>query len=251
MKRFLLLTSLLTSTLSWACPMCAGTEQAQRPIHCPHFNWIYSPNLYSLFRYFSPHKKVFTIKQSCEVMNLQALPTLNAILNTIAFTLLILGYRAIKRGKKEKHRNFMIAALITSALFLTSYLTYHFQVGHKVFPELGWIKTLYLSILIPHVILAALVAPFILLTFYFALTQKWNYHKKIARIVFPTWVICFHNGRYYLYLAKTFLFLRFLALKEELFISEKPQHENAPPWIFGICRWIPDFLSPCDGSLQG
>ena len=96
-------------------------------------------------------------------MSLEDLPALNACLNSAACLLLLLGYRAIKRGYRQRHRNLMVCALVVSALFLTSYLTYHFHFGHKVFPELGWIKSLYLAILIPHVILAVVMVPFILL----------------------------------------------------------------------------------------
>ena len=122
------------------------------------------------------------------------LPTLNAILNTLALIFLLLGYYSIKRGEKKRHQNFMISALLTSMLFLTSYLTYHFHFGHKVFPDLGWIKVLYLIILIPHIILAVAMVPFILLTFYFAFYQQWKNHKRLARIVFPVWVFVSITG---------------------------------------------------------
>lgn len=120
-------------------------------------------------------------------LEIEDLPTLNAILNFFAFVCLCLGYRAIKKGDREKHKKFMISAFAISSAFLVSYLTYRFTAGHKVFPDLGWIKTAYLLILIPHVILAAVMVPMILLTFYRAYKQDWEKHKKIAKITFPIW----------------------------------------------------------------
>ena len=139
-------------------------------------------------------------------MDIHSLPALNAILNTLAFILLLCGYISIKRKKKKQHRSFMVSALIVSALFLTSYLTYHYQFGHKVFPELGWIKTIYLIILIPHIILAAAMVPFILLTFYFALTERWIWHRRVARVVFPVWVFVSITGIIIYLFLKSFYF---------------------------------------------
>jgi uncharacterized membrane protein YozB (DUF420 family) len=82
----------------------------------------------------------------------------------------------------------MIAALVVSAGFLTSYLYYHSHVPSKKFPDLGLIKTIYLLILIPHIILAAVMVPMILKTFWHAYRQEWERHKKIARFTFPVWM---------------------------------------------------------------
>lgn len=121
-------------------------------------------------------------------MTVQDLPTLNASLNTLAGILLLSGFISIKRGNKELHKKLMISALIVSAAFLTSYLIYHYHVPSKKFPDLGWIKTVYLLILIPHIILAAVMVPMILKTFWHAYKQEWEKHKKIARITFPIWM---------------------------------------------------------------
>src|SRR3989344_5425066 len=101
-------------------------------------------------------------------MTVQDLPALNASLNTVAGILLLVGYISIKQGKKELHKRLMISALIVSAAFLTSYLIYHYHVPSKKFPDLGWIKTVYLIILIPHIILAAIMVPMIIKTFWHA-----------------------------------------------------------------------------------
>ncbi len=121
-------------------------------------------------------------------MTVQDLPALNASLNTIAGILLLVGYVSIKQGKKELHKKLMISALMVSGAFLTSYLIYHYHVPSKKFPDLGWIKTIYLIILIPHIILAAIMVPMILKTFWHAFRGEWEKHKKIARITFPIWM---------------------------------------------------------------
>jgi uncharacterized membrane protein YozB (DUF420 family) len=82
----------------------------------------------------------------------------------------------------------MISALIFSAIFLTGYLIYHYHHGSTKFPDLGWIKTVYLLILFPHIILAIVMVPMILITFYHAFKGNFEKHKKIARITFPIWL---------------------------------------------------------------
>ena len=121
-------------------------------------------------------------------MTVQDLPTLNASLNTIAGIFLLSGYIAIKKDKKDLHKWLMISALVVSAAFLTSYLIYHYHVPSKKFPDLGWIKTVYLLILIPHIILAAVMVPMILKTFWHAFRGEWEKHKKIAKVTFPIWM---------------------------------------------------------------
>ena len=121
-------------------------------------------------------------------MTVQDLPTLNAILNTIAACFLISGYVAIKKKNEVLHKKLMISALVVSAMFLTSYLIYHYHVPSKKFPDLGWIKTVYLFILVPHIILAAVMVPMILKTFWHAFRDERQKHLKIARITFPIWI---------------------------------------------------------------
>ncbi len=121
-------------------------------------------------------------------MTVQDLPLLNACLNTVAALLLLSGYVAIKKDQKILHRNLMVSALVVSAAFLTSYLIYHYHVGSRPFPELGYIKTIYLWILFPHIVLAALMVPMILKTFWHAFRGEFESHKKIARWTFPIWM---------------------------------------------------------------
>src|SRR5262249_37247614 len=82
----------------------------------------------------------------------------------------------------------MLSAVVTSALFLTSYLIYHFHVLSKPYPGQGWRKTLYLSILASHVVLAIVIVPLVIVTLTFALKQRFDRHKKIARITWPIWM---------------------------------------------------------------
>jgi putative membrane protein len=121
-------------------------------------------------------------------MNVYDLPAINATLNGIATVLLGSGYVAIKQGRKELHKTLMISALVLSAAFLACYLVYHYHAGSKPFPDLGWIKTVYLLILVPHIILAAVMVPMILKTFWHAFRGEWESHKKIARWTFPIWM---------------------------------------------------------------
>ena len=121
-------------------------------------------------------------------MTVQDLPLLNACLNTLSAILLLSGYIAIKNNHKVLHRNFMVSALLVSALFLTSYLVYHYHVGSRPFPDLGYIKTIYLLILFPHIVLAAVMVPMILKTFWHAFRGEFEQHMKIARWTFPIWM---------------------------------------------------------------
>ncbi len=121
-------------------------------------------------------------------MTVTDLPALNASLNGVATVLLLSGFIAIKKGQRQFHIICMVSALLVSALFLISYLVYHAHVGSKPFPDLGWIKTVYLIILVPHIILAAVMVPMILKTFWHAFRQEWEKHKRIARWTFPIWI---------------------------------------------------------------
>jgi uncharacterized membrane protein YozB (DUF420 family) len=116
------------------------------------------------------------------------LPALNATLNAISTVLLLTGYVFIRRGERQKHKACMIAALVTSALFLTSYVIYHAQVGSVPFKGTGWIRTVYFCVLIPHVILAAAIVPPILITVSRGLSAKYDRHRRIARWTLPLWL---------------------------------------------------------------
>ena len=121
-------------------------------------------------------------------MNVTVLPALNAALNATAAVLLMTGYVLIRRGERAKHRACMIAALVVSAMFLTSYVIYHLQVGSVPFRGTGWIRTLYFAVLIPHVILAIAIVPLVVMTVSRALSSRFDKHRRIARWTLPLWL---------------------------------------------------------------
>jgi putative membrane protein len=119
---------------------------------------------------------------------LRLLPHLNATLNALSFVFLATGFRFIRQRRIAAHRACMLSACATSLLFFASYLTYHFQVGSVKFPGTGWPRTLYLSILGTHTVLAATVPILAILTLRLALKESFPSHRRIARWTFPIWV---------------------------------------------------------------
>ncbi len=120
--------------------------------------------------------------------------TLNAILNAISTFFLLWGYIAIKNKKQSVHKITMAIALLTSGLFLASYLIYHYQVGSVAYPYQDWTRWLYFGILIPHVILAMIMTPFIGVGVYKALRKDWKGHVKTMRWVWPVWFFVSLSG---------------------------------------------------------
>lgn len=116
------------------------------------------------------------------------LPAVNASLNALSTVFLTVGWTFIRRGEMRRHRACMIAALVTSALFLTSYLVYHANVGSVPFPGQGGIRYIYFAILITHVILAALILPLALVTVTRAFARRFDRHRRIARVTLPIWL---------------------------------------------------------------
>lgn len=127
-------------------------------------------------------------------MSISDLPTLNAFLNGLSTIALVAGYVHIKKGRPDRHRQFMIAALVYSALFLGCYLIYHYSVGSVPYPHHDWTRPVYFAILIPHIILAALMTPFILIAVYFAIKEKFEKHKRITRYLWPVWIFVSLSG---------------------------------------------------------
>ena len=121
-------------------------------------------------------------------MDVRDLPTLNASLNGIAAALLIWGWTLIRRKRIEIHRRVMLAAFGVSVLFLISYLVYHYTVGSVRFQKTGTIRTVYLSILLTHTILAAAVPFLATITLVRGLRQKYDKHRRIARWTLPIWL---------------------------------------------------------------
>jgi uncharacterized membrane protein YozB (DUF420 family) len=127
-------------------------------------------------------------------MTIADLPHLNAALNATSAVLLTIAWSLILQRRIEAHRRVMIAAFVTSALFLTSYVVYHANAGSKPFPGIGLPRTIYLSILIPHVILAAAVLPMAIVTLRRGLRRDDARHRWIARITLPVWLFVSVTG---------------------------------------------------------
>lgn len=117
-----------------------------------------------------------------------SLPALNAILNTLTAMLLVAGYIFIKNNNIINHKRSMIAATITSAFFLLSYITYHHFQGDTKFLAQGIIRPIYFFILITHILLSIVQVPLILSTLYLAAMKNYVKHKQVARITFPIWL---------------------------------------------------------------
>jgi putative membrane protein len=116
------------------------------------------------------------------------LPAINALLNSMSAICLCCGLASILKHNKRVHMMFMICALVFSALFLISYLIYHYFHGDTPFPGSGAIRPVYFFILISHILLSIVALPLILITFLFALKGKFAVHKKVARITLPIWL---------------------------------------------------------------
>lgn len=127
-------------------------------------------------------------------MTVTDLPSLNAALNSIAALLLLGGYWAIRRGKQALHKKIMLGALATSAAFLVSYLIYHAEVGSVPYPRHDWTRPVYFAILIPHVILAGLMVPFIFLAVWHAFRGNFRKHTRLTRWVWPVWLFVSVTG---------------------------------------------------------
>jgi putative membrane protein len=116
------------------------------------------------------------------------LPHVNAVLNALSTILLLIGFFFIRSGNREIHRKFMIAAIIVSAIFLASYLAYHFMAPIFRFPGTGWTIPAYYTLLVSHVILAVIVTPMVLMTAWRALNGRFESHRAMARWTLPIWL---------------------------------------------------------------
>src|SRR5260221_4556618 len=112
---------------------------------------------------------------------------LNATLNGTSGILLAAGYAAIRAGKREAHKRFMISAFCVSSAFLASYLVYHYRVGHVAFQGQGWVRPVYFVLLLTHTVLAVVIVPMILVTLRRAWLERFDRHRIIARWTLPLW----------------------------------------------------------------
>ena len=122
------------------------------------------------------------------MLEISNLPMVNAMLNTISGILLTIGYVQIRQRKITAHKKCMLTAFAVSVLFLISYVIYHANTGSKPFTKQGWIRPVYFTILISHIILAFVIVPLALRTLYLAWRERFEQHRRIAKITFPIWL---------------------------------------------------------------
>jgi putative membrane protein len=122
------------------------------------------------------------------MLALADLPALNAVLNATSAILLSAGYRFIRRRQITAHKRCMLTACATSALFLMSYLTYHYYMGSVPFHGQGWVRPLYFTILISHTTLAATIVPLAIITLFRAWKADFRKHARLARWTWPIWM---------------------------------------------------------------
>lgn len=118
----------------------------------------------------------------------EALPPVNATLNGTSALLVILGWRAIRAGDRERHRALMLAAFASSVLFLAGYLTRVALTGTHAFPGGGALRAVYLVVLASHTVLAAAAGPMVLRTLFLAARARFPDHRRIARLTVPLWM---------------------------------------------------------------
>lgn len=122
------------------------------------------------------------------------LPPIHASLNAVCAITLMIAFWHIKNGRVELHRKFIYASLGLSALFLVSYVLYHFTTPETTFCKEGAIRTVYYILLFTHIVAAGFIFPFILFTFIRAYTGQYERHKQMARYVFPVWMFVAISG---------------------------------------------------------
>ena len=124
------------------------------------------------------------------MLNISDLPAVNATLNAIATVFISAGWYWIRRGFWQRHIFCMVAAIITSTLFLTSYLTYHYARGGQSthFAAGGWIAVVYYTVLITHVLLACLILPLVIITLVPIFRRRWDKHRRLGKWTMPIWL---------------------------------------------------------------
>jgi putative membrane protein len=116
------------------------------------------------------------------------LPALNAVLNGLSATALLIGYTFIRARRIPAHRAAMITAFGFSTLFLVSYIAHHALHGDVRYPVHAALRSVYLPLLASHILLAIVALPLVLVTFFFSLTGRIPQHRKVARWTFPLWL---------------------------------------------------------------
>ena len=146
----------------------------------------------------------FKAPAAAQVAWVSNLSAVNAALNSLSTVFLLLGFREIRARNFAKHMRFMIAAFITSALFLVSYIVYHHFVGDTPFTGQGFIRPVYFFILISHIVLSIFVVPLVLSSFLFAFSGKFSTHRKVSKWTFPIWLYVSVTGVMVFFMLKFF-----------------------------------------------
>jgi putative membrane protein len=121
-------------------------------------------------------------------------PPLHAVLNSLTAIALIVGYYNIKRNNIKVHRASMLTAFGLSAIFLVSYVTYHFLGERTIYGGEGTLKYIYYFVLLTHIVLAVVIVPLVLLSVYFGITNQLSRHRRISRWTFPIWLYVAISG---------------------------------------------------------
>ena len=116
------------------------------------------------------------------------LPALNALLNALSAACVILGVRAIRRGRARLHMRFILTGCFLTVVFLISYIFHHLLHGNTPFSGAWWVKSVYFGVLGSHLLTAIVTLPLILTTLYLAFTGRFSVHRKLARYTFPAWL---------------------------------------------------------------
>jgi putative membrane protein len=124
----------------------------------------------------------------------EVLPVVNASMNGIAFCALISGWLAVRAKKVALHKTMMLTAVTVSALFLVGYVTRIILTGTHTFPDVGVARTIYLSVLISHSILAVLNLPLIIWALVLAFKKRFETHRKVVKIAWPVWIYVSFTG---------------------------------------------------------
>jgi len=116
------------------------------------------------------------------------LPALNALLNGTCSILLLTSLYYIKKRNIEMHKRLNLTTFALSSMFLVSYIIYHFAAKETTYPLGSALRPVYFLVLVPHIMLAGLVLPLILLSFYYGLRLEVEKHRKLVRFTFPIWL---------------------------------------------------------------
>lgn len=137
---------------------------------------------------------LLTLSQNLEKSFFKHLPLFNTLINAATFIILIFAFFAIKKKNIPLHKRLMWTAFVFSSIFLISYVVYHSNMPSTPYGGSGIIKTIYFFILTTHIFLSAFLVPLILISLVRALSEKFDKHRRIAKITFPIWIYVSATG---------------------------------------------------------